>query len=168
MVSGQACNPPDPHWYFVPLVKEFYGTRYQNGFLFLNQCGEWFSLPAFFLLFFTPATAPSLTILCQLGEVRMDGYGALLNWGCSNTRLLSQKRGIAYTNWLPVAPSSLAQFPGTICSWAWKGPINGHASDWSHWLGTLPPLLKKSIHLLTSCSTDLFSLVLARRKGKDR
>jgi len=28
------------------LVKEFYGTRYQSDFLFLNQCGEWLSLPA--------------------------------------------------------------------------------------------------------------------------
>ena len=31
---------------FCLLVKEFYGTRYQSGFLFLNQCGEWFLLPA--------------------------------------------------------------------------------------------------------------------------
>ena len=31
---------------FGLLVKEFYGTRYQSGFLSLNQCGEWFSLPA--------------------------------------------------------------------------------------------------------------------------
>jgi hypothetical protein len=28
------------------LVKEFCGARYQSGFLFLKQCGEWFSLPA--------------------------------------------------------------------------------------------------------------------------
>jgi hypothetical protein len=32
------------------LVKGFYGTRYQSGFLFLNQCGGWFSLPALFFL----------------------------------------------------------------------------------------------------------------------
>jgi hypothetical protein len=31
---------------FCLLVKEFYGTRYQIGLVFLNQCGEWFSLPA--------------------------------------------------------------------------------------------------------------------------
>ena len=31
--------------YCLP-VKEFYGTRYQSGLLFLNQCREWFSLPA--------------------------------------------------------------------------------------------------------------------------
>ena len=31
-VSGQACNPPDPHSIFLfPLVEEFYGTRYQSG-----------------------------------------------------------------------------------------------------------------------------------------
>ena len=33
---------------FCLLVKEFYGTRYQSGFLFIIQCGEWFSLPAYF------------------------------------------------------------------------------------------------------------------------
>ena len=33
------------------LVKEYYSTRYQSGFLFLNQCGEWFSLPARFFFF---------------------------------------------------------------------------------------------------------------------
>ena len=32
--------------FFGLLVKEFYGIRYQSGLLFLNQCGEWFSLPA--------------------------------------------------------------------------------------------------------------------------
>jgi hypothetical protein len=34
-------------WAFFCLpVKEFYGTWYQSGLLFLNQCGEWFLLPA--------------------------------------------------------------------------------------------------------------------------
>ena len=39
-----------PNYMFFNLfclsVKEFYDTRYQSGVLFLNQCGEWFSLPA--------------------------------------------------------------------------------------------------------------------------
>ena len=33
---------------FFLLIKEFYCTRYQGSFLSLNQCGEWFSLPAYF------------------------------------------------------------------------------------------------------------------------
>jgi len=34
-VSGQACNPPDPHWSFLHLlVKKFYDTRYQSGVIF--------------------------------------------------------------------------------------------------------------------------------------
>jgi hypothetical protein len=28
------------------LVKKFYSTQHQSGFLLLNQCGEWFSMPA--------------------------------------------------------------------------------------------------------------------------
>jgi len=28
------------------LVEKLYGTRYRSGLLFLNQCGEWYSLPA--------------------------------------------------------------------------------------------------------------------------
>jgi hypothetical protein len=31
---------------FLSAGKEFYSTQYQSGFLFLNQCGEWFLLPA--------------------------------------------------------------------------------------------------------------------------
>ena len=42
-VSGQACNPPDPHWYFS---FTFGGgvLRYPvpKRLLFLNYCGEWF------------------------------------------------------------------------------------------------------------------------------
>ena len=40
-VSGQACNLPDPHNIFLfPLVKGFYGTRYQSGSFSLNNVGS--------------------------------------------------------------------------------------------------------------------------------
>ena len=36
-VPGQACSLPDPHWYFFPLVKGFYGTGLvPKWLLFLN------------------------------------------------------------------------------------------------------------------------------------
>jgi len=35
-ISGQACTPLDPHWFFsCSLVEEFYDTWYQNGSFFL-------------------------------------------------------------------------------------------------------------------------------------
>ena len=43
-VSGQACNPPDPHR-FILLVEEFYNTWYQNGSFYIINV-VWFSLPA--------------------------------------------------------------------------------------------------------------------------
>jgi len=46
-VSGQACNPLDPHWFSFPF-RGGGGLRYSvpKWLLFLNLCGEWFSLPA--------------------------------------------------------------------------------------------------------------------------
>ena len=37
---------------YCQLVKKFYGTRYQIGFILLDQCGDWFSLPAQSIYFF--------------------------------------------------------------------------------------------------------------------
>jgi len=47
-VSGQACNPLDPHWFsFLFAVEELYGTQYQSGsFSLINVGSAWFSLPA--------------------------------------------------------------------------------------------------------------------------
>ena len=43
-VSGQACNPPDPHWFFhsFSVVEELYGTRYQSGSFSLINVGSGF------------------------------------------------------------------------------------------------------------------------------
>jgi len=42
-VSGQACNPPDPHWsFFFLLVEDFYGARYQSCFFSLISVGSGF------------------------------------------------------------------------------------------------------------------------------
>jgi len=48
-VSGQACNPLDPHCFFFPFCVGG-ALRYSvpKWLLFLNYCGEWFSLPAWF------------------------------------------------------------------------------------------------------------------------
>jgi hypothetical protein len=37
-VSGQACNPLDPHWYLF-LVEKFNGTQYQSGSFSLFDVG---------------------------------------------------------------------------------------------------------------------------------
>jgi hypothetical protein len=52
-VSGQACSPPDPHWYFLlPLVEEFYSTRYQSGSVSsISVESETHCLRTFFFLF---------------------------------------------------------------------------------------------------------------------
>ena len=46
-VSGQACNPPDPYWFSFPF-RGGGALQYSvpKWLLFLNKCGEWFSLPA--------------------------------------------------------------------------------------------------------------------------
>ena len=52
-VSDQACNPPDPHWFFLSFfaVEELYGTRYQSGSFSLIYVGSGFyCLRSFFFL----------------------------------------------------------------------------------------------------------------------
>ena len=52
LVSGQACNPPDPHWFFLFAVEELYGTRYQNGpFSLINVGSGIHCLRSYFLFF---------------------------------------------------------------------------------------------------------------------
>ena len=52
-VSGQACNPPDPHWFFPFLfaVEELYCTWYQSGSFSLINVGSGFHSVVF--LFFS-------------------------------------------------------------------------------------------------------------------
>jgi len=53
-ISGQACNPLDPHWFFLFLfvVEELYGTRYQSGSFSLINVGSGFHcLRSFFFSF---------------------------------------------------------------------------------------------------------------------
>jgi len=55
-VSGQACDPPDPHGYFIfPLVEEIYGTRYQGGsFSVINVGSDFHCLRRYSFLFWWP------------------------------------------------------------------------------------------------------------------
>jgi hypothetical protein len=56
-VSGQACNPPDPHWFFLSFLwwlEELYGTWYQSGpFSLINVGSGFHSLRNFSFLFFS-------------------------------------------------------------------------------------------------------------------
>jgi len=53
-VSGQACNPLDPHWFpFLFALEELYGTRYQSGsFSLINVGSGNHCLRSFSFLFF--------------------------------------------------------------------------------------------------------------------
>jgi hypothetical protein len=59
-VSGQACNPPDPHSFFLSFfaVEELYGTRYQSGSFSLINVGSGFHCLRSFSFSSSFSTAP--------------------------------------------------------------------------------------------------------------
>jgi hypothetical protein len=63
-VSGQACNPPDPHWKLF-LVEEFNGTQYQSGSFSLIDVGCGFCCLNSFFIFFRTGLNIWNCMLCQ-------------------------------------------------------------------------------------------------------
>jgi len=67
-VSGQACNPPDPHIFFLFAVEELYGTRYQSGPFSLINVGSGFHCLRSFFFFFSLGPSLHWTCMCAFTQ----------------------------------------------------------------------------------------------------
>jgi len=118
-VSGQACNPPDPHWYIsFSFGGEVLRYPVPKWLLFLNQCGGWFSFPALFSFFFSsqitraimecPTTSdqpghaqlPDLTIdpqnISTPSHANGQGSSPLSNWKRPRRFLYKEERNVIW------------------------------------------------------------------------